>query len=186
SVGPRRQPKIRFPYPSENTSTRTPQIRAATKWPHSWTNTMTPKPTTAASIPTHVFDIALILPFLDFFPRYSARFLIRFEHIIHRLKRHAWHSLQHAFNHFRYARESQPPFQKRRHAFFIGGIQRARQRASALHCFPRQPQARKLPDGHRLKIEFLQALPVERYSIRCHTLRIGQRILDRHAHIRGA
>src|SRR4029077_5964897 len=107
----------------ENTSTRTPKSRAITKWPHSWTKTITPSPIATAMIPVstakpsstpllYPIDLGMVRAHLfrrlglslDFPQREPPRFRIRRQHIANRAQRNFGHAIPDSFDHRRASR----------------------------------------------------------------------------------
>src|SRR5713226_9079347 len=146
----------------ENTSTRTPKIRAAMKCPHSCTIIITPS---TCATPSNK-SIRLLFPSCElrcrcrrhcqsvyFFLGHSTRFAIRRKHIVHLLKSRLRRPRQHPFDYLRDSQERQPSPQKSRYCDFIRGVQCARQCPALFQRFLRQTQAREAPRGNFREIK---------------------------------
>src|SRR5262252_2124664 len=176
----------------ENTSTRTLKSRATMKCPHSWIRMMTPS---TRATPMMMSDISwatsrnsLRRPVLpnglgrchgfarqpaDFLSRYSPRFGVGREHVVHSFELYANRACQHTLDHFRNTQERDLALEECRDCHFIRGVQSAGPGSSLFHRLSGQAQAGIPPRRHLLKIQTLQLGPVQVYLIRCHPLRIG-------------
>src|ERR1700688_2001776 len=133
-------PKRRVPKPIEKTSTRTPNARATTKWPHSWTRTITPSPIATATIPVSTADIPSDSSYLlysidrriarartrkrfemrvDLMTRQAPRFAVSRKHIVNRTELYLRHQIEHAFDHPSDSRTRHASLQDRSHGHFV-------------------------------------------------------------------
>ena len=101
------------------------------------------------------------------------------------MKGRSRHAVENVFDDGRNAGKRQPALEKRRDGHFVGSIQGARQRAPRRSASFASARQGNFPSGTSSKSSLRGARPIERAIVGRNAFRVGERVLERHAHVGG-